>query len=53
MISLNILKTCLPLYQGRLNTLESESLFYVGTRLSGTLGATIAAICVRKMANVE
>lgn len=34
-------------------TLESESLFYVGTGLVAALGAAIAVICVRKMANVE
>ena len=34
-------------------TLESESLFYVGTELVAALGADIAVICVRKMANVE
>ncbi len=34
-------------------TLESESLFYVGTGLIAALGAAIAVICVRKMANVE
>ncbi len=34
-------------------TLESESLFYVGTELVAALGAAIAVICVRKMANVE
>lgn len=34
-------------------TLESESLFYVGTGLVAALGAAIAVICVRKMANIE
>ncbi|UPR53921.1 DMT family transporter [Vibrio cyclitrophicus] len=34
-------------------TLESESLFYVGTGLVAALGAAVAVICVRKMANVE
>lgn len=34
-------------------TLENESLFYVGTGLVAALGAAIAVICVRKMANVE
>ncbi len=34
-------------------TLESESLYYVGTGLVAALGAAIAVICVRKMANVE
>ncbi len=34
-------------------TLESESLFYVGTGLVAALGAAIAVICVRKMANAE
>ncbi|PQJ64791.1 hypothetical protein BTO10_07260 [Vibrio chagasii] len=34
-------------------TLESESLFYVGTGLVAALGAAIAVICVREMANVE
>lgn len=34
-------------------SLESESMFYVGTGLVAALGAAIAVICVRKMANVE
>ena len=34
-------------------TLESESLFYVGTGLVPALGAAIAVICVRKIANEE
>ncbi|MEZ9894165.1 DMT family transporter [Vibrio lentus] len=34
-------------------TLESESLFYIGTGLVAALGAAIAVICVRKMANIE
>ena len=34
-------------------TLESESLFYVGTGLVPALGAAIVVICVRKIANEE
>lgn len=34
-------------------TLESESMLYVGTGLVAALGAAIAVICVRKMANIE